>query len=186
MKKKNVENKRIFMNKKLFKSTSASKILDNHQRFPLWLTLTLSGILLLTSIGVVVFCAVFIRSDGNGTYKESCNVFRICNQRLGLKCINSVCDCQFDEFFMITCISRKRYSEKCNTIGNQSQCLENTNMLCLDGLCKCNQSISYWNGNKCEPKQIYNESCQSDIQCMTSQLLYCDNKLEKCLCKNDR
>ena len=110
-------------------------------------------------------------------YQENCEK-RACLKDLNLKCINKTCLCESGYIYIDKCILKKNYQEKCHIT---TICKDNTNMLCMDGVCKCGQE-SYWNGTMCKIKSTFNQACTTDSQCLISQLLYCDLTQKRCTC----
>ena len=70
----------------------------------------LSGIIALESV------------ERPGLYTENCNG-RSCTKGLGLKCINSICQCSTDQYYIKGCIDKKSNMETCNK--KTSNCKEN-------------------------------------------------------------
>jgi hypothetical protein len=132
---------------------------------------------------LILFSAIFIVSTASrpGLYKESC-VGRSCVKDFGLVCKNYTCDCPTGYLYIDKCTYKKTFLEKCN--GNQ-YCLDNTNLVCLDGVCKCN-TTQYWNNKICTNVLTYGISCKTDIQCNSMLNLYCDLKYGICGCDSSR
>ena len=64
-------------------------------------------------------------------------------------------------------------------------CIDNLNLVCMNGFCICN-STSFWNSGTCVNKKKFGESCLSSDQCLTGTKLFCDLKTSLCSCSNDR
>lgn len=117
-------------------------------------------------------------------YTQSC-LNKLCHKSLNLKCIKGTCLCDKNYFYAKGCRFKKNYLERCSS-NYTNECLDNTGLMCSNGICICNES-SYWDGQQCTAKQIYGGKCQSsDIQCVTDAFLRCDIKSGKCLCSIDR
>ena len=114
-----------------------------------------------------------------GLYQESCAT-RSCLKILNLKCINGTCLCDSDYVYIDKCVLKKNYFEKCHLT---SACRDNKNMVCLNGVCSCDEK-SYWTGTLCFPKSTYQQASTNNNQCLSSQYLYSDTKLKKCICDN--
>lgn len=138
----------------------------------------------LIAIAIILSAALFIEFNSKrpGLYNESC-VGRSCKGGLGLKCINQLCQCQSNQYYVIGCTKKKDYMELCN--GNLDSCVDGKNMSCLNGYCMCDYS-SYWDGKVCLTMKKYGEKCTSDENCNKDLLLTCDKTRMKCYCSSDR
>ena len=92
-------------------------------------------------------------SPRHSLYKESCEK-KTCVKDLELKCINKTCLCETGYIYIDKCTLKKNYQEKCHI---SAICKDNTKMICLDGVCKCD-SESYWNDYMCQIKSTYNQN----------------------------
>lgn len=163
----------------VFKVTYDVLSVDKRCVLPNW-SIVMIG-LGLTMVAIVLSASLYLTygSQQPGTYGESC-VGRSCVKHLGLKCLNGICTCSFNQYYARGCQLKKLYLEECN--GNSS-CIDGTS--CLDGICNCNSS-SFWTGDSCELQRIYGGACNTNKQCLVNTELYCDSKRLKCLCQNGR
>lgn len=144
---------------------------------------------ILGSMGIaylaIVFACAFIfinQSKRPGLYLESCSG-RSCEKSLNLKCINSICNCTGQQYYLKKCNSKKGNLEKCH---NSNECLSSENFICFNGKCQCKQEY-YWIGHRCAKRVTYGEICSSDDQCLTkTQMLTCDKLIGLCTCPENR
>jgi len=47
--------------------------------------------------------------------------------------------------------------------------------------------FSFWSikNQTCQPRQSFHVKCERDIECLANQLLFCDNRTNKCECIDD-
>ena len=143
---------------------------------PVWPHNTTCALIFLTLIAAL---AIVYLAPRNALYQESCSR-RSCVKNLSLKCINETCICETGYIYIGKCILKRGYNEKCHL---KIICKDNTNMICKDGVCKCDDS-KYWNGKSCVSKSTYNQTCSQDEHCLKDNMLYCDIKIGKCSCDN--
>lgn len=152
--------------------------------FPRWATIITVTILITIAIGVICFFIAPAVLKSDGSYHQDCSFKTSCSKTLALECIRGKCDCNSDKFYAKGCQLKKGYLQHCN--GNSDFCTSHSNLVCLDGMCKCD-GFQYWNGELCAPKQSFNESCQgNDIACEITALLYCDISANICVCGKER
>lgn len=152
------------------------------KKFPQWATAIMATIIVGVIVGSSVLAYGVPKKSVN--YRENC-YYQPCKTQFNLQCINGVCDCDLNNYYAKGCQMKKEYLQKCNS--NTTNCNEKLNTKCLDGVCKCDDKYSYWNGQYCSNKGSFNDTCQqSDIECLTNLLLYCNNSLKQCICRNDR
>ncbi len=150
-----------------------------HCLIPKWaLVLSITGFCIIFAILFTALFTVYF-AERHGLYQESC-MRRSCLKDLSLKCINSTCQCDTGYIYIDKCFIKKDYLQKCHLT---SYCIDNTSMICMDGVCKCSD-LKYWNGKACTNKVSYAKSCTSDTQCLTQSMLYCDTITGKCTCDN--
>jgi hypothetical protein len=115
-----------------------------------------------------------------GLYLKDC-IHRSCASGLGLKCINSICQCPSSDFYYTNkCLPKKSHGAYCH--DSQEQCKEG--LVCFNGKCSCNQT-QIWIGNKCSNRGFFAENCDS-IQCLDSLFLTCDATSKICICDSTR
>lgn len=113
-------------------------------------------------------------------YGQDCN-HRSCLKSLNAKCINGTCQCQANQYFEISCLNKRYYTEQCHA---DYVCYDKTNMTCLNGVCTCT-IYQYWDGEKCSARRNYSQPCRGQ-QCLTNLMLYCSPNYLTCICPNDR
>lgn len=126
---------------------------------------------------------IFYTAPPNALYGEDCSS-RSCVKGFNLKCINKTCSCTSSQYYSRGCKDKKTYNQIC--FSNNASCEDNKNFECLDGVCKCNDDISYWNGKQCVFKGAYKEICQYAEQCMPNLMLICSTSLKICYCDDSR
>ena len=169
-------------NDDLISKISIFKTVQENSKFsvlvPKWLVwLMLFGLLtLFTILLAALLMALFSRKPG--LYLEDCK-FRSCAPNLNLKCIDQICNCTENQYFLKGCHEKKDHLKLCQL---QMQC--KSNLMCRGGACNCNES-DYWNGNMCVARHSYNEMCLSE-QCLESSFLFCSSSSNVCLCPQNR
>lgn len=157
---------------------------ENYFIFPRWAALILAVLFTGLAVSVAITTVLLSLNKSSKLFNETCFDNR-CSIQLGLECINGSCGCSIGNYYHYGCELRKTYLENCR--GNPSNCIEDAELFCLDGVCKCIESYYYWNGRTCLPKKTFNESCQNiDAHCLNDQQLHCDSSKMKCLCENER
>lgn len=144
---------------------------------PSWVGVLLVSLAIFLSIILITACVVLLNARRPGLFNEDC-VRRSCETSLGLKCINSTCQCQSDQFYLKKCHSMKKYGEFCQNIVKQ--CVHG--LECFNGKCSCNQQY-FWSGLKCEKTGSYGDNCEIK-KCDESRMLTCNSKSNLCLCND--
>ncbi|RNA39177.1 hypothetical protein BpHYR1_049859 [Brachionus plicatilis] len=108
------------------------------------------------------------------SYDEICGQNDLCKQDEFLICSDSFkCTCSMDRYWdakMSRCILKKRLNEACD--GNECQ----STLVCQSQVCKCpNAKMFFFDGKNCQPKLIFNQSCESSDECLDSENTICQN-----------
>lgn len=162
--------------------TSKLFILKNKSQrvfsIPKWAMVLL--LLFLLTLLIILLAAIILNftSKRPGLYLENCKS-RSCETTLGLKCIDSFCQCENDKYYLKKCEPKKDYYENCQL---HLQC--KSNMICVAGKCQC-EKLYYWNGDTCLRRYTHNETCE-DGQCLLNTFLFCDNATKLCTCESTR
>lgn len=157
----------------IYKKTS--EIPKGSKEVKTWVLILFIGFILLLVTILIAALVTFISRRRPGLYREDC-VRRSCETELGLKCINSVCDCESDEYYLKGCLPKKSIGENCHR--SIDQCV--SGLICFNGKCGCHRN-STWNGKKCVKKGTYGENCEQ-TNCNDNLLLTCDSKTKICSC----
>lgn len=121
-------------------------------------------------------------------YLEDCKG-RSCVGGLDLKCLDNICKCNLDEYYLKKCEKKKLFNETC-TISRQ--CYEQKGLQCYNGKCVCKKTEA-WNQQKCYPRKYFGDNCNND--CLENLMLTCNSGLCSCnstrfwdgfVCKNKR
>ena len=108
-----------------------------------------------------------ILKDAFMTYGQSCSTF-LCNPNLSLTCSTgsgtgcscpttygaNICDCNTSSFWNGTsCIAtRISFNSPCT---QSYQCLLNTGLTCVGGVCSCATADTYWTGTQCRNLNLF-------------------------------
>jgi hypothetical protein len=138
------------------------------------LLLALFFLIIITTAAILL--AFYSRLPGH--LNEDC-IMRSCNTKLGLKCIDRICQCPADHYYKNKCYTLKGYNEYCK---KENECKKD--LICFNGKCVCEQ-IRYWTGIKCDLKSSYGESCDRK-KCNEHLMLTCDPSLRMCTCNSSR
>lgn len=123
--------------------------------------------------------AISLSKKLNGLFKESC-ALRNCEKKLGLKCIDKICQCPKNYFFLDSCQVLSTYNERCKIDFN---CKQSQSLICgIMNKCDCIRT-KFWDHDyeKCLDRKSYSESCKGD-QCQTDLKLSC--QFNRCICIN--
>lgn len=184
----NLKNKKIIHENDAYHNGLFSKLfvlksfsnLKNYIMVPKW-AIFISSLFYAALLGVLIAAVcILLFSRRPGVYLEDCQ-HRSCAPGLNLKCINDMCQCKNDQFYLKKCIDKKTHSEFCQN-STQSQCKDG--LICIGGKCQCNETL-YWNGGKCLMRKTIRETCNGD-QCLYDSFLNCDNQTKICICDNTR
>lgn len=146
-----------------------------YKRVNCWILVLLLGLIVLLITILIAACLLSFNSRRPGLYGEDC-IRRSCETKLGLKCINSICNCQSNEYYLKHCLPKKPFGNFCNHAIDQ--CM--LGMTCFNGKCGCNRTFT-WNRVKCVKKSSYDGICEN-IECDSSQFLICNNNTKTCDC----
>lgn len=152
--------------------------LNNGQVFvPKW-TLVIGIVTLVASAAVfAASIAISVTKKTNGLYKESCEN-RNCEIKLGLKCIDKICLCPSNQFYLDKCNNLSTYGQRCH---QKEHCKSEENLICgITSKCDC-ELKNYWDIHlkKCFPRKSYSEACNGD-ECKKDLNLVCDSGLCNC------
>lgn len=136
-------------------------------------------LLLITLIIVFIASLFLLKWKRPGLYLEDCNQ-RSCVPGLGLKCINSICQCPSESYYSKQCLLRKSYHDFCHNAHKQCE----SELICLNGKCTCNQT-QFWTGLKCLNRASYSQSCETK-SCLDSLFLICNSFSKVCVCDSTR
>lgn len=160
------------------KAVKNLEALNNGQVFiPKWIIAFGSCILAASVVAFVASIAISVTKKSNGLYEQSC-ANRDCEKKLGLKCINNVCLCSANQFYLDKCYNLSTFGEICR---KKEHCIKDQDLLCdLTSKCGC-EPKKYWNLNlkKCLPRKTYSETCNGD-ECKSGLNLICDSGI--CVC----
>lgn len=122
---------------------------------------------------------ITLNKKPNGLHNQSC-ASRNCEKKLGLKCIDKICQCTKNHFFLDSCRVLSTYNEPCIKDLN---CKQDQSLICgIMSKCDCTKH-KYWDNDfgKCLNRKTYGESCNGD-NCITDVKLSC--QFNKCICFN--
>ncbi|RNA31584.1 hypothetical protein BpHYR1_010100 [Brachionus plicatilis] len=174
----NLKPKYTVQKSQAFKNLEA---LNNGQVFiPKWVVVC--GSIVMTGLVAVFATSIALSVDKkpNGLYNEDCSG-RSCEKYLGLKCINKVCLCPEDKFYLDSCRDFSTFNEPCR---QKNHCKEEENLTCgLTSKCECS-SGNFWNSERkrCVTRKTYYEVCDGN-DCKEDLDLICNSGL--CSCKNN-
>lgn len=146
-----------------------------------WYCYIIMGVVM-TIVSITTTVIIAYVAPRPSLYGESC-AQKQCVSGLGLKCSNTICTCSFNQYYSGGCKDKIAYMQPC--YGNSDYCSDNTQLACVDGVCKCNET-RYWNGIICNDKSTFNQVCSSHLQCRRDLMLMCNFTLSKCLCPSNR
>lgn len=152
---------------------------------PEWMIFMVSLFLLAILIVLLAGFIIFYTAPRNAFYGEDCSR-RSCVKGLNMKCINKTCSCFSNQYYNRGCKNKASYMKQCFSYINASSCEDNKGFTCLDGVCKCDDNVSYWNGKKCIAKKAYKETCQYTEQCIPNLMLSCSTSFKLCMCDDSR
>ena len=142
------------------------------------------GVGLISVIGVF---AIFVGSmvislskKPNGLFNESCEL-RNCEKKLGLSCIEKICQCPKDHFYLDGCQKLSTYNEICRI---DQQCIPNQFLIC-NIISKCDCPLNkYWNEEliMCKDLKKHGEDCKLN-ECNWNLNLSCYFKKCECIKK---
>lgn len=136
---------------------------------------------MLAVTGIAVFFAITTYQPHYYDKGCNCHCSDDCNFNFNENKCGSCSSEENDEHYSFN--KKKDFLERCN--GQTSNCRDNTNLICLDGICKCNQT-NYWDGEQCVFKKSYRQRCYSDDECSLELMLHCDKRKNRCLCRHNR
>ncbi|RMZ98866.1 hypothetical protein BpHYR1_040071, partial [Brachionus plicatilis] len=87
-----------------------------------------------------------------------------CSRNLTSEQYWSGSSCESAEPYLSSCVSNFH----CKTLSQKTLCSARK-------MCECpDDSLFYWDGVECKPKISYQNSCSASIQCLDSQLTFCN------------
>lgn len=169
----------MFFSKYSLKKTNPTKKLESFSDGNIILSkwIIIIFFILFTAFGAILVVSIVISltKKPNGLYNESCDN-RPCEKKLGLKCIEKICLCAVNQFYIDKCYNLSSFNEICKI---NDHCKQNELLLCgLKSKCNCAKE-NYWNNDlkKCLPKKSFAEICDGD-QCIDN--LICEFGFCKC------
>lgn len=145
---------------------------------PKWVLVFFGLLIALLTIVLLAAILIVLTAPRAAQYMENCTS-RSCQSGLNMKCINQVCKCESNRYYMKGCVEKKSYDESCAV---EYECLSDKGLTCFNGKCKCNKT-QYWHTDKCANRYTYGEFC-SDDQCLSTIMLECINSI--CQCNSTR
>lgn len=141
---------------------------------PKWVLVFLGLLVALLTIVLLAAILVVLTAPRAAQYMEFCNG-RSCQTGLNMKCIDKVCKCESNKYYMKGCLEKKSDGKSC---AFTYECLSEKGLYCLNGKCQCNKT-QYWDTNTCTSRYSYGEFCSND-QCLSTVMLSCINGICQC------
>lgn len=145
------------------------------KEIPMWaIVLILMFVALLVTI-LIAAVLTLLNARRPGLHEEDC-YRRSCETKLGLKCINSMCQCDSNQYYLKGCKAKKTIGEFCQNYVQECK----NELSCYNGKCTCAKGF-VWYINGCKQKGTRGDDC-SKIECDDSLMLICDVSTKSCDC----
>lgn len=158
---------------------SQPKKSPNAKQLPVWVNVLIPSLVVFLSIILVTAVVVVWNGKRPGLYGEDC-IGRSCETKLGLKCINSTCLCQLNQYYLKKCNEKKSFGETCHNSIDDCK----SGMICFNGKCGCYKNTT-WSGVKCIQKGSFEDVCDITA-CDDTKMLSCDSESKFCMCNSER